>query len=89
MAQLIVSSGAWDQTTAEYVEEVDESADPAYVRVRLDETSAGDVDLFLRIEDVRYLADALPYLLMTHDAAERADAERMAARKSAAKPKAA
>lgn len=89
MSMMFVSSGVWGRTVAEYLEEVHESANPAYVRVRLNETSGGDVNIFLEIEDVRYLAEVLPGLMMAHDAAERVRAEQVAAEKSAAKSRAA
>lgn len=57
----------------------------AYVRVGL----AGDAVLILDIDDVRELAQRLPEMLMSHDAAEHTAKEQAAAQKAVAESKAA
>ncbi|MFD6216641.1 hypothetical protein [Nocardia salmonicida] len=52
----------------------------AYVRVGL----SGDASMILDIEDVRELAQRLPDMLMSHDAAEHAAKEHAAAESKAA-----
>jgi hypothetical protein len=51
---------------------------PASVWISL-ESRSGDSTVFLDIEHVRQLAEQLPDLLMTHDAAEHAAREQAAA----------
>ncbi|MEU3014701.1 hypothetical protein [Nocardia asteroides] len=51
----------------------------AYVRLRLTGVDGSDTRLLLDIEHVRYLAEVLPDLLMSHDAAERPAREQAAA----------
>lgn len=84
MTHMMVSSGVAGGVTAEYTPAVEEDALSAYVRVRLNGTDAGVLAVFLDIEDVRYLAEVLPGLLMAHDAVEHAAAERAAAAAEAA-----
>lgn len=57
----------------------------ASVRLTLND----DAYVHLDIEDVRYLAEVLPGLVMAHDAAEHVRAEQVAAEKSATESKAA
>ncbi|MEV6136476.1 hypothetical protein AB0L63_10510 [Nocardia sp. NPDC051990] len=81
---MLVSSGVIGGVTAEYVPAAEDDAFSAYVRMCFNGTDAGAATVFLDIEDVRYLAEVLPGLLMAHDAAEHAAAERDAIQAEAA-----
>lgn len=81
MTYMVVNAG---ELTAEYFPDIDESAYTACVRVRFTRTDDAEVAVFLGIEDVRYLADELPRLLMAHDAAEHAAKEQAKAKAEAA-----
>jgi hypothetical protein len=51
----------------------------AFVRVKLNGVSAARASMTLTVEDARTLAEALPQILMLHDAAERLAAEKAVA----------
>ena len=81
MSHMLLSTSMNDTVAAEY-----EPAGPtengrqssAYVRVKLS-GGYGMATVFLDIEHVRELAEVLPDILMTHDAAEHAAKEHAAA----------
>ncbi|MGW4774956.1 hypothetical protein ACWEO2_43895 [Nocardia sp. NPDC004278] len=57
---------------------------PASVWISLDNEHSGGSTVYLDIEHIRQLAEELPGLLMAHDAAEHAAAERAAVQAEAA-----